>query len=252
MQLDRAGWLSALGIGAPDAPRLVVVQSPWRHRDRGTPPGAPIEDLHETAIPGLHVGRWRGQPVLWGLAHGAPQAVEPVQVGGELGASAAVLVGTCGSLQPGIRTGDVVVGLSATIGEGASQYYGGHGTATGDAELAAAAGLALGARGLVVHPGRIVTMSALLTQDSALVGSWSKAGHLAIDLETSAVLSAATFYGMRATALLLVSDEPLGDHGWLDSLTGDDQKAASGARHAASRALLEVALEVGLASPARG
>ena len=172
---------------------------------------------------------------------GATRAVEPVHVAGELGTPAAVLIGDCGALQPGVEPGDVVLGLAATIGEGVSQYYGGHGTSTPDPALVEAADKALQGRGLTTHVGRLVTTSALLAQPRQLVQSWYGAGHVAVDLASSAVFSAATFYGMHAAALLVVHERTTPDEPSLVEFSDD----GADEQRTATAAILEVALELG-------
>ncbi len=240
MQLDRDGWRDALGITEAEIPRLVVVENSWWRAQRTAARLALLDDVRETALPDMWWGRWQDQPVLYSCGWGAPRVVEPIHVAGELGTPAVVALGTCGGLQRGVLTGDVVLGLAATIGEGTSQYYGGHGTSTADPSLVEAADKALRSHGLRTHGGRLVTTDALLAQPRQLVQSWYGAGHVAVDMGSSAVFSAATYYGMRAASLLVVWEETM-IGGFLD----DVPTAAREARDRATAALMDVALEIG-------
>lgn len=241
MQLDHAGWLGALGISEQEIPHLVVVENSWWQASRTPARLASLDDVRETALPDLWWGRWRDQPVLYCCGWGSPRIVEPIHVAGELGTPTVVGLGVCGGLQPGVRSGDVVVGLSATIGEGTSQYYGGHGTSTADPSLAAAADQALTKRGVRTHGGRLVTTSALLAQPRPLVQSWYGAGHVAVDLASSAIFSAATYYGMRAATMLVVTQEVMIGRGFL----GESTEAEREGVRASTDLLMDVALEIG-------
>jgi purine-nucleoside phosphorylase len=241
MQLDHAGWLGALGISEQEIPHLVVVENSWWQASRTGSRLASLDDVRETSLPDMWWGRWQDRPVLYCCGWGSPRIVEPIHVAGELGTPTVVALGTCGGLQPGVRTGDVVVGLSATIGEGTSQYYGGHGTSTADPSLVEAADQALVKRGLRTHGGRLVTTSALLAQPRQLVQSWYGAGHVAVDLGSSAIFSAATYYGMRAASMLVVSEEVMIGRGFLGELSNTERTA----QQSAIDALMDVALEIG-------
>ena len=100
--------------------------------------------------------------------------------------------------EPGIATGEIVLPERATIGEGASQYYRRHGQSLADPGLVDAAEAVFLRRGFRVHRGSQFTTSALLTQPAELGTAWSENGHLAGDMETSAVFSAAAAFGLRA------------------------------------------------------
>jgi purine-nucleoside phosphorylase len=241
MQLDHAAWLGALGLSEVEIPRLVVVENSWWHARRNAARLSLLDDVRETRLPDMWWGRWKGQPVLYCCGWGAPRVVEPIHVAGELGTPAVIALGSCGGLQKGVHTGDVVLGLAATIGEGTSQYYGGHGTSTADPSLVEAADAALKARGLRTHGGRLVTTSALFAQPRQLVQSWFGAGHVAVDMGSSAIFSAATFYGMRAASLLVVWEEIMIGQTFLGDFT-PDQVAA---QDRATEAIMEVALEIG-------
>lgn len=220
---DRDRWFEATGFDEDDAPRLVIVASPWCQREQQANAVPGLTEVQETALPGMYAALAGELPVLFASVYGDARAVEPVQVAGELGCRRAVLIGSCAALQPGIRTGDIVLAQSATIGEGASQYYGGHGTAAADTAFTDQVENALWRASRTSHRGRVMTASALLPHPRRLVQSWAGAGHLALDLETSAFLTAAAAYGMTATVLLAVRLEPLAGQDWIDAIRpGDD------------------------------
>jgi len=236
----RGDWCRALGLDEGDIPGLVVLEGSWWQKERTAQRLAALDDVRELRFPEYHLGRRPadGMPVLYSCVYGAARAVEPVHVFGDLGTSTVVQIGSCGSLQPQVRTGDVVLPETAAIGEGASQYYGGVGSSMATPELVKLAEADLQACGLRVHRGHHVTTSALFAQPPERVAAWNGAGYLGVDMETSAVFSAARFFGMQAASLLFVWDELLAGRSFLHPYTEAEQAAQA----RANDVLMEVAL----------
>jgi len=229
-------------LGHDEIPALIVLEGSWWRRERTEQRLALLDEPRELAFPDLHLGRRPadGLPVLYGSVYGAARAVEPVHIFGELGTPVVVQIGSCGSLQPGVRTGDIVLPEVASIGEGASQYYGGAGESRSTPELVDRAALAFSAKGFRAHRGPHVTTSALLAQPPELIASWSAAGYLGVDMETSAVFSAAHRFGMATVSLLFVWDELLEGRSFLHPYTAEEREAQA----RANAALMEIALEL--------
>jgi len=239
---DKFDWCQALGLDEADIPELVVLEGSWWRQERTAQRLAALTDVRELRFPDFHLGRrpGDGMSVLYSCIYGAPRAVEPVHVFGELGTPVVVQIGSCGSLQPQVRTGDVVLAESAAIGEGASQYYGGVATSDATTDLVDLAEAEFAALGFRVHRGAHVTTSALFAQPPERVSGWKEAGYLAVDMETSAVFSAARFFGMKAVSLLFVWDELLAGRSFLHSYT----EAEHAAQLRANAALMDVALNM--------
>ena len=232
--VDRAGWMSLLGLADDEVPRLLVLEGTW-WRDRALATRLPhLTRVRELGMPDLWHGWYGDVPVAYCPAYGAPRAVEPVHALAVCGTPVVVQIGSCGGLQPQVRTGDVVLSDRASIGEGASQYYGGTGSSAADPALVDRAESLLS---LPVHRGTTVSTSALLQQPDDLVAAWAAAGHLAVDMETSAVFSAAAHFGVRAASLLFVWDE-LPGRSWTDPFSPAEQAAQA----AANAAVFEAAL----------
>ena len=233
--MDRTGWLTVLGLAPHEVPELLVLEGTW-WRQRALDTRLPyLRDARETGMPDLWVGRVDGVPVGYCPAYGAPRAVEPVHVLALCGTRTVVQIGSCGALAPHVRTGDVVVSDRATIGEGASAHYGGVGSSYPTAELVQRAAAAFG--DLPVHVGPTVSTDALLRQPDELVQRWRQQGHLGVDLETSAVLSAAAAFGLRSLSLLFAWDE-LPGRSWTDAFTLAEQRAQAAANAATFRVAL--------------
>ncbi len=238
--VDRDGWTTLLGLADDEVPQLLVLEGTW-WRQRALDTRLPhLDRVRELGMPDLWHGWYGGVPVAYCPAYGAPRAVEPVHALGLCGTPVVVQVGSCGGLQPQVRTGDVVLSERAEIGEGASRYYGGEGSSPADPELVSRAAGLLAQRGVPTHRGTTVTTSSLLQQPDDLVATWAAAGHLGVDMETSAVFTAAAHLGLRAASLLFAWDE-LPGRSWTDPFTEQEQAAQARAGTAA----FEVALELG-------
>jgi uridine phosphorylase len=237
LHVDRAGWMNLLNMDEDEVPRLLVLEGTW-WRQRALDSRLPLlEGVRELGMPDLWHGWYGDLPVAFCPAYGASRAVEPVHVLGTCGTPVVVQIGSCGGLQPNVRTGDIVLSERATIGEGASQYYGGKGVAKANLGRVTRAASLFAGRDMHCHRGSTITTSALLAQPPALLRKWAAAGHLAVDMETSAVFSAATAFGMRAASLLFVWDE-LPGRSWSDAFTKTEQAAQA----RAGSAIFEVAL----------
>ena len=237
--MDRAGWMSLLELREEEIPRLLVLEGTW-WRQKALDSRLPLlTDVRELGMPDLWHGWYGDIPVAYCPAYGAARAVEPVHVLGVVGTPTVVQIGSCGSLQPDLRTGDIVLPERATIGEGASQYYGGTDVAEANLGRVARAASLLAGRGANVRRGRVFTTSALLQQPPELLRTWATSGHLAVDMETSAVFSAARAFRMRAASLLFVWDE-LPQRSWTDAFTHEEEQAQA----RAAAAVYEVALQL--------
>lgn len=233
--MDRSGWLSLLGLGEDEVPELLVCEGTW-WRAKALASRLPyLTEVRETGMPDLWWGRLDGVPVAYCTAYGAARVVEPVHVLATCGTPRVVQIGSCGGF--GIPTGDVVVSSVATIGEGASQYYGSTGTSLPTPALVARAAACFGP--VRVHVGPTVSTDALLAQPPELLTRWSEAGHLGVDMETSAVFSVARSHGVQAVSLLFVWDE-LPGRSWTETFSA----AEVAAQQRANVMTFEVALSL--------
>ena len=205
--MDRADWMHLLGLSEDELPRLLVVEPTWwRGRTVSHRLGA-FSGVRQLGMPDVWLG-WHGElPVAFSTAYGASRVVEPVHALGTCGTPVVVQVGSCAALQPGVRRGDVVLPERATIGEGVSQYYGGSDVATANLGRVTRAASLLAGRGLHVHRGTVMTAGARLRQSPELLQTWAEQGHVAVDLTTSAVFTAASAFSMRAASILWCSEE---------------------------------------------
>lgn len=240
MNLTRDQWLQAMDLPAEEVPAVVVLEGTWWEDRAYEARLAHLDDVRELAFPGMYWGRHRGRPVAFCCAYGAPRAVEPVHAFGAVGTRVVVQIGSCGGLQPEVVTGDVVVPERAVIGEGASRYYGGLGLSLATPHLVDEVCTRLERRGLTAHRGLHLTTSSLFQQDAGVIEGWRKAGYLGVDMETSAVFSAAAHLGMEAVSMVFAWDELLRGRTWLDPFPAEEKER----QDAANEATFQVALEL--------
>jgi uridine phosphorylase len=221
--------MDLLGLSEEEVPRLLVLEGTWWRQealDRRLPT---LEDVHELAVPDLWHG-WAGElPVVYGCVYGAQRAAEVVHLLGLCGTPVVAHLAAAFALTPTLEIGDIVLPESTSIGEGVSQYYGGSGTAMANMGKVARAAALLAPQDVHPHRGSTVTTEALLAMPDSLVTGWQKAGHLAVDLEGSAVLSAAAAFRMRAVSLLHVWDH-LPRRPWTEPFTAEEETAQDRAR----------------------
>lgn len=227
-----------MGLEEQEVPDLLVLEGSWWQRERNAQRLALLSDVRELRFPEMHIGRHGSHRVGYSCAYGAPRAVEPVHAFASVGTRTFVQIGSCGGLDPDLRTGDVLLPEVAVIGEGASQYYGGVGEARAAPALVDLLEREFSQRGFTVHRGRHVTSSALFAQPQGLVERWRADGCLGVDMETSAVFSAAASFGAAAASALFVWDELLTGRTWLDPFTAEERHR----QKRANEALFEVAL----------
>jgi uridine phosphorylase len=150
-----------------------------------------------------------GPPVtLAGPFIGAPHAVMGLEKLIVLGARSIWVLGWCGSLQPDLNIGDLVIPTRAISEEGTSRHYPVEGE-TPRADLGLNRILADG----IVRQGResargiIWTTDAIYRETPEKVRRFQKLGILAVDMEISALLTVAAYRSAALSALLVVSDE---------------------------------------------
>lgn len=149
------------------------------------------------------------QPVVVGPIIGAPYAVMVLEVLRAWGVRKGFFIGWCGSIDQGVRIGDLIVPTGAWIDEGTSLHYGQsiQSAAVPDHQLQAVLQLELQRRRITFHSGLIWTTDAIFRETREQIDRFQGLEALAVEMELSALFSAAAFYGFPLAALLTVSDE---------------------------------------------
>lgn len=251
VELDPHKLLDALGLEPGEVPAALILEGSWWQRERNASRLGRLERVRELGFPELHLGWWDGVPILYSCVYGAPRAVEPVHLFGALGARLAIVIGSCGALQPQIRLGDVVLPTRARIGEGASRYYGGGDWAEADEAWVDRAEKLVTGLGLRAQRGPFVTTSALFAQTPELIEGWTREGYLGVDMETSAVFSAAHACGLEAVSLVFAWDELHRGRSFLDPLDEEERGLHERANDGVFTAALSLAAEAARERPAR-
>jgi len=150
---------------------------------------------------------------LWGYtgaaADGEPLTIQSTGMGGpsaaivvaelaDLGARDVVRVGTCGALARELELGELIAVVEVVAEDGTSRALGAGSPLRPDAVLTA--------RLESDRRGAVVTTDLFYDPVEGREHAWADAGTLAVEMECAAVLAVAALRGLRAAALLLVSD----------------------------------------------
>jgi DeoD family purine-nucleoside phosphorylase len=157
---------------------------------------------------------------LWGYtgtaADDEPMTIQSTGMGGPsaaiviselimLGAERLVRVGTCGALDPTLELGVFILAREAVPNDGASRALGASGPARPDDELSDAIARAGGPS---LHQGPVVSTD-LFYDEGGHEQRWGREGALGVEMETATLFTIAAKKGVRAAALLIVSDKIL-------------------------------------------
>ena len=154
-------------------------------------------------------GTYRGQAVsVHTSGMGSPSFSIVAEELLRLGARRLIRVGTCGGIATGLRTGDLVIALSACPTDGATRTYL-HGDAyapTADFALTHALVHASQEAGIPFHIGPVASVDVFYNTDPDYASKWRDRGVLAFEMEASALFYLAAREGAQAACLLTVSD----------------------------------------------
>jgi nucleoside phosphorylase len=139
---------------------------------------------------------------------GAPQAAMVMEKIIALGAKRICLFGWCGSLQPDLKIGDIVIPLRAVAEEGTSRHYPiGNRKPGTDQELNRILERALEQESLPFRKGKVWTTDAPYRETASKVKTYREKQVLAVEMEMSALMTLAIYRSVKLSGLLIVSDE---------------------------------------------
>lgn len=145
---------------------------------------------------------------IFGPFLGAPHAVMGMEKIVALGAKRIWAVGWCGSLQPDLKIGDLVIPTGAICEEGTSPHYPIGGRApSADEQLCRSIDACLSRGGWHYRRGTVWTTDAPYRETPSKVLTYQEKGVLAVDMEMSALMTLAIYRSVRFAGLLVVSDE---------------------------------------------
>lgn len=171
---------------------------------------------------------------------GGPTAAIVVEEFGQLGVRQIVRVGTCGSLQPHVVAGDLVIAWASVRDDGASHLYlPPEFPAVGDLSLLAAIEASLRGRGHACHVGVTHSKDAYYAEspdDMPMRDHWKErwdvlraAGVLVTEMEVATIYVVAAVRGIRAAAVLVPVDDSISPERALDALEEATRGALDGA-----------------------
>ena len=224
LDMDPSVWQAELGLSDEECPVAIISEGSWWRAQRCKWRLGYLDQVRELAFPDMFWGIWQGHPVLYCCAYGASRAVEFAHIGACLGADLLLQIGTCGGLQAGLGTGDIVIPERAACHEGVARFYGESAWAASNSTWAKRAEDDLTSRGHNVRVGSHLTWVSIFAQTNVMVRNWQKEGYLSVDMETATTLAVARHFGKAGLSLLVVWDELLKDRSFLDPLPQDAQK----------------------------
>lgn len=146
-------------------------------------------------------------PMFWaGPAVGAPMAVICLEKLIALGAKRIIVCGWCGSLQPDLGVGELVLPTWGVSEEGTSGHYPMAGKSESSPRLRKDLKEFFADTGKELREGPIWTTDALYRETREKVVRYGKDGILAVDMECSALMQVAAFRRVELAAVLMVSD----------------------------------------------
>jgi len=171
---------------------------------------------------------------------GAPQGAIVMEKLIALGAKRIWVIGWCGSLQPNIAIGDLIIPTTALSEEGTSAHYPvNKKKKQTNPFLNKRLEDALQKANLPFKKGPVWTTDALYRETSEKVTEYGKRGYLAVEMEMSALINVAIFRLIQLAGLLIVSDE-LSSLQWHNGFGADTLKKAS---REAGRLLLSLCMD---------
>ena len=144
---------------------------------------------------------------------GGPSAAIVISELADLGARRMIRVGTCGGLDPTLSLGELLVADRAISADGTSQALGAGSASTPDPELLAGLQAAAGEG---ARTGAVVSTDLFYDDRAGQERLWSRAGALAVEMETATLFALAARRGVQAASLLLVSDLLAGERVRID------------------------------------
>lgn len=182
----------------------------------------PPRFTHRLFLTDVRVGTRNGKPIaVSGPMLGAPQAVLAFEKMIALGVGRVLALGWCGSIHPTVRIGDVVLPTGALAEEGTSRHYPVNTRCPRPSrEALVQLERALATDSLTVHEGCVWSIDAPYRETRGKVLAYQKEGLLAVDMESSALLTVAHYRSVELALALVASDELFSlewVHGFRDS-----------------------------------
>jgi purine-nucleoside phosphorylase len=188
-----------------------------------------------------YTGLYRGRRVSV-MAHGMgiPSCcIYATELIREYGVKTLIRVGSCGALAPDVRLGDVLIALGASTDSKVNRirFMDHDFAALADFGLVEHAVKAAREHGVPVRVGNIFSSDLFYTPQPQMFDVLEKLGILGVEMEAAGLYGVAAEHGVRALAILTVSDHiRRGEH-----LSSEDRRTAFGA-------MIQIALDAAVAA----
>src|SRR5882757_6366575 len=181
-----AGWLFS---DCPSLPSTVIL--PLENPDLHDPSTLEKHLIDRVQARAVTVGTYCGQRIgVLTSKFGSPAVAMVAETLAQFGVHNVVGLGFCGGLSPSVASGDLLIPVGAVRNEGTTPHY------------APPIFPALPDRGIVW------TTDAILMETSEAVREWSDLGVMGVDMECAALFVVSHLSGIKAAAVLVVSDHP--------------------------------------------
>ncbi|HYB92840.1 MAG TPA: nucleoside phosphorylase [archaeon] len=153
-----------------------------------------------------YTGKYSGIPVsVTSTGIGCPSACIALEELIKSGANTFIRVGTTGSIQKHINSGDIVIPTAATRTDGTTKAYAPvEYPAVANYEVTSALSEAAQKLGVRYYSGIVWTSDSFYAEGEEPVKIWNQAGVLSVEMECSGIFTIANIRGMRAGAILAV------------------------------------------------
>ena len=193
---------------APVTARVILTFTlpDYRYLCRLVQPAEPPRYIYNCAV---REGRWGDRPVtLMAPALGAPYAVMVLEKLLVLGARMVLALGWCGSLQPHLKIGDLVLPATTVSTEGTSRHYPLDGQPPDpDPGLSGVLRRLLQTSEQCWQEGPVWSTDGFYRETAPLVQAYQTQGVLGVDMEMAALFTVGRFRQVPVAGLLVVSDE---------------------------------------------
>lgn len=221
--------------GVPIAETVLIPGDPLRAKFIAETYLDDVEQFNEVRNMLGYTGTYKGTEVsVMGSGMGIPSigiyASELVKF---FGAKKLIRVGSCGSLQEGIKLYDVIIAQSASTDSNFLHQYNLPGTyaPTASWKLLNEAVDQAEAQGATYHVGNILSSDVFYNEDETANARWSGMGVLGVEMESAALYAIAARHGVDALGIFTVSD---------NIITGE--KTSPEERQTAFTAMMDIAL----------
>lgn len=196
--------------GVPIAETVLIPGDPLRAKFIAETYLDDVEQFNEVRNMLGYTGTYKGTEVsVMGSGMGIPSigiyASELVKF---FGAKKLIRVGSCGSLQEGIKLYDVIIAQSASTDSNFLHQYNLPGTyaPTASWKLLSEAVDQAEAQGATYHVGNILSSDVFYNEDETANARWSGMGVLGVEMESAALYAIAARHGVDALGIFTVSD----------------------------------------------